>query len=283
MVSSIPIDDSISPEGFLLLILLLVVIIIMVVIVVVILIAVVVIVGVVIVVAIIRFLEDWFTSQWSCDEDPTDEDGDTEVSVSLVGSSINYKCFTTAFSHNISWNHTKQNLTYFKDNTTTFDLSATNSNPAIQTLLTTSHKLRSYQTFIFHSSNLSSNTLNTPEDLLPTTVNPLPPRPSFDSIECLANEPSPILAIEPPLPPIPTMEPSLPPMLPQLLTFPPNHPSNFLPLLPLGPNNHFHLLTHEMFCEHCQRTQVVVNNLWDEMHFILNHILDRLNVLAHNY
>ncbi|GKF60310.1 hypothetical protein Tco_0177096, partial [Tanacetum coccineum] len=113
---------------------------------------------------------------------------------------------------------------------------------------------------------------NSLEDLPSKTTNPPPPRPSFDSIECLANEP----------PPLPAMEPPLLPLPPQLPTFLPNPPLNFPPLLPLGPNNPFPLLTHEMFCEHCQRTQVVVDNLQDEMRFILNHILDRLNVLAHN-
>ncbi|GKD55448.1 hypothetical protein Tco_1288835 [Tanacetum coccineum] len=111
------------------------------------------------------------------------------------------------------------------------------------------------------------------EDLLPPTTNPPPPRPSFDSIERLANEP----------PPLPTMEPPLPPFYPQPPTFPKNPPSNLPPLPPLGPNNPLPLLTHEMFCEHCQQTQVVVDNLWDEMRFILNHILDRLNVLSHHF
>ncbi|GKD91807.1 hypothetical protein Tco_1371644 [Tanacetum coccineum] len=114
------------------------------------------------------------------------------------------------------------------------------------------------------------------EDLPPTTTNPPPPRPSFDSIERLANEPLPILAIEPPLPPIINMEPSLPPLPLQLPTYPQNPPSNFSPLPPLGPNNPFPLLTHEMFCEHCQRTQVIIDNLQDEMRFILNHIIDRV-------
>nr|GEV52743.1 hypothetical protein [Tanacetum cinerariifolium] len=40
------------------------------------------------------------------------------------------------------------------------------------------------------------------EDLPPTTTNPPPPRPSFDSIECLANEPPPITNMEPSLPPL---------------------------------------------------------------------------------
>ncbi|GJV94896.1 hypothetical protein Tco_1546473 [Tanacetum coccineum] len=78
------------------------------------------------------------------------------------------------------------------------------------------------------------------EDLPPRTTNPPPPRPSFDTIERLANQPPPLPAMEPPLPP-------LPPQLP-----------------PLGPNNPFPLLTHEMFCDHYQRTQVLVNNLRDE-------------------
>nr|GFB11524.1 hypothetical protein [Tanacetum cinerariifolium] len=34
--------------------------------------------------------------------------------------------------------------------------------------------------------------LNSLEDLPPATTNPLPPRPSFDIIERLANEPPPI-------------------------------------------------------------------------------------------
>nr|GEU66316.1 hypothetical protein [Tanacetum cinerariifolium] len=97
------------------------------------------------------------------------------------------------------------------------------------------------------------------EVLPPRTINPPPPQQSFKSIECLANQ-SPLL---------PAMKPLLPPLLPHLL--------------PLGPNKPFLMLTHEMFCDHCQRTQVIIENLRDEMPFILNHILDRLNVLAQNY
>ncbi|GKB58050.1 hypothetical protein Tco_1535153 [Tanacetum coccineum] len=118
---------------------------------------------------------------------------------------------------------------------------------------------------LFSTPPTSPQTLfDTLEDLPPTTINPSPPRPSFDSIERLANDPPPILAMEPPLPPISTMEPplppistmepSLPPLPPQLLTFPQNPPLNILSLPPLGPNNHFPLLTHEMFYEHCQHT-----------------------------
>ncbi|GJS43274.1 hypothetical protein Tco_0568317 [Tanacetum coccineum] len=96
------------------------------------------------------------------------------------------------------------------------------------------------------------------EDLPPRTTNPPPPRPSFDTIERLANQPPPLPAMEPPLPP-------LPPQLPSL-----------------GPNNPFPMLTHEMFSDHCQRTQVIVNDLREEMRIILNHILEHLDVLAHN-
>ncbi|GJZ09293.1 hypothetical protein Tco_0543576 [Tanacetum coccineum] len=109
---------------------------------------------------------------------------------------------------------------------------------------------------LFSTPPTSPQTLfDTLEDLLPTTTNPPPPRQSYDFIEHLANEP----------PPIPAMEPPLSPLPPQLLTFPPHPPLNFPPLPPLGPNNPFPLLTHEIFCEHCQRTQVVVENLRDEM------------------
>nr|GEZ37369.1 hypothetical protein [Tanacetum cinerariifolium] len=88
---------------------------------------------------------------------------------------------------------------------------------------------------------------DTLEDLPPIITNPSPPRPSFDSIEHLANDPLRISAMEPPLPPILTMKPFLPPLPPQHLTFPLNPPLNFPLLPPLGPNNHFPLLTHEMF------------------------------------
>ncbi|GKB76897.1 hypothetical protein Tco_0943792 [Tanacetum coccineum] len=117
------------------------------------------------------------------------------------------------------------------------------------------------------------------EDLPPRTTNPPSSRPSFDSIERLANQPTPLPAMEPPLLPFP----------PQLLSLPPPPPTippyllNFPPLQSLGPNNPFPMLTYEMFYDHCQRTQVIVDNLRDEMRFILNHILDRLNALVHNY
>nr|GEU56062.1 retrovirus-related Pol polyprotein from transposon TNT 1-94 [Tanacetum cinerariifolium] len=94
------------------------------------------------------------------------------------------------------------------------------------------------------------------EDLPPRTTN-LPPRPSFDIFERLANQP----------PPLPTMEPPIPPLPPQLS--------------PLGSNNPFPMLTHEMFCDHFQRMQVIVNDLHEEMRFILNYILEHLGVFAH--
>ncbi|GJV90242.1 hypothetical protein Tco_1538055 [Tanacetum coccineum] len=70
------------------------------------------------------------------------------------------------------------------------------------------------------------------KDLPPQTINPLPPQPSFDSIERLENQP-------PPLPEV--LEPPLPPLPPQLS---PHSQS-------IWSNNAFPPLTHEMFCEHC--------------------------------
>ncbi|GJU24149.1 hypothetical protein Tco_1162770 [Tanacetum coccineum] len=117
------------------------------------------------------------------------------------------------------------------------------------------------------------------EDLPPTTTNSPPPRPSFDSIEHIANEPLPLLNMELPLPSLPPQFPTSSPPPPKLS----NPTSTFPPLSPLGPNNPFPLLTHEIFYDHCQRTQIIVDNLRDEMRFILNHILDRLNVLSHHF
>nr|GEV98553.1 hypothetical protein [Tanacetum cinerariifolium] len=121
---------------------------------------------------------------------------------------------------------------------------------------------------------------DTLEDLSPTPTNPPHPSPSFTSIEHMANKHPPLLNMKLPLI-------SLPPQF--LISFP--HPplklsnptSTFPPLPPVGSNHPFPMLTHEMFCEHCQRTQVIVDNLQDEMRFILNHILDRLNVLSHHF
>ncbi|GJU35419.1 copia protein [Tanacetum coccineum] len=89
------------------------------------------------------------------------------------------------------------------------------------------------------------------EDLPPRITNPPPPRPSFESIECLANQPPPLPTMKPPLPPFP---PKLSSLLPPPPTLTPPL-SNFPLLQPFGPNNPFLMLTHEMFCNHCQRTQ----------------------------
>ncbi|GJX21669.1 hypothetical protein Tco_0226114 [Tanacetum coccineum] len=112
-------------------------------------------------------------------------------------------------------------------------------------------------------------------------TNPSPSRPSLcQPLESMANEPPPIPPMNSSFPsPTPELEPTPPPLPPQCL---PPPPPQFPPLPPLGPNNPFPLLTHEMFCEHCQRTQVLIDNLQGEMRFILNHILDRLNVITHN-
>nr|GEY02506.1 hypothetical protein [Tanacetum cinerariifolium] len=102
---------------------------------------------------------------------------------------------------------------------------------------------------------------NSLEDLPPRTTNTLPLQPLFNSIERLT-QPPPLLEV---------MEPPLPPFPPKLLPY----------SQPVWSNNDFPPLTHEMFCEHCQRTQVFMNDLCDEMRFILNHILKRLSTLTH--
>nr|GEV80175.1 hypothetical protein [Tanacetum cinerariifolium] len=81
------------------------------------------------------------------------------------------------------------------------------------------------------------------EELPPRTTNPPPPQPMFNSIKRLAKHPLPKV-----------MEPSLPPLPAQL---PPSHL--------ICTNNAFPTLTHKMFCDHCQRAQVLVNDLRDEM------------------
>ncbi|GKD33181.1 hypothetical protein Tco_1248690 [Tanacetum coccineum] len=58
--------------------------------------------------------------------------------------------------------------------------------------------------------------LNSLEDLPPATTNPPPPRPSFDTIERLANEPPPIPPIDSSIPfPTPDMKQPIPPFPPQ--------------------------------------------------------------------
>ncbi|GKA66374.1 hypothetical protein Tco_0766182 [Tanacetum coccineum] len=117
---------------------------------------------------------------------------------------------------------TTASLTYSKDTTTTLDFSSIGTNLTIQTLLTTTINLDLTE-LLFSTPPTSPQTLfDTPEDLPPTKTNPQPPRPLFDSIERLANEPPPILAMEPLLPPITNMEPSLQTLPPRLPTFPKN-------------------------------------------------------------
>ncbi|GJY70509.1 hypothetical protein Tco_0474212 [Tanacetum coccineum] len=99
------------------------------------------------------------------------------------------------------------------------------------------------------------------EDLPPRTTNPTPPQPTFDSIERLANQP-------PPVPDVIEMEPPLPLQL-----------SPFSQ--PMWSNDILPPLTYETFCEHCQQTLVIVNDLRDEMRFILNYIFKRLTTLTH--
>ncbi|GJY94274.1 hypothetical protein Tco_0510635 [Tanacetum coccineum] len=98
---------------------------------------------------------------------------------------------------------------------------------------------------MFSTPPSSPSLLDVLGDLLPSTTNPLPPRPSFATIECLANEPPPIPPMDSTFPlPTPELEPTPPPIPPQCL---PPPPSQLPPLPPLGPNNPFPLLTHEMY------------------------------------
>ncbi|GJV60782.1 hypothetical protein Tco_1466882 [Tanacetum coccineum] len=91
------------------------------------------------------------------------------------------------------------------------------------------------------------------KDLPPRTTNPLTPQPTFDSIERLTNHP-------PSVPEVMEMEHPLLPLPPQLLP----HSQ------PMWSNEILPSLTHEMFCEDCQRTRVIVSDFRDEMRFILN-------------
>ncbi|GJR37911.1 retrotransposon ORF1 [Tanacetum coccineum] len=109
---------------------------------------------------------------------------------------------------------------------------------------------------LLFSSPLNSlqDFLNSLDDFLPNQhTTPPPPRPSFYIIKRMANAPPPIPPIDSTFPsPTPNLEPPIPPFPPQCL---PNLPLIVPPLPPLGPNNPFPMLTHEMFYEHCQRTQ----------------------------
>ncbi|GJT06093.1 hypothetical protein Tco_0840555 [Tanacetum coccineum] len=84
------------------------------------------------------------------------------------------------------------------------------------------------------------------KDLIPQTTNQPPSQPSFDSIERLPTQP-------PSVPEV--MKPPLPPLPPQLL---PHSHTMWL-------NDSFPPLTHEIFYGHCHRTQVIINDLCDEM------------------
>ncbi|GJV94650.1 hypothetical protein Tco_1546227 [Tanacetum coccineum] len=96
---------------------------------------------------------------------------------------------------------------------------------------------------LFNLLRLAHPFFDSVEDLPPRTTNPPPPQPLFDTIEHLANQP----------PPLPIMEPLLLPLSPHLP--------------PLNANNAFPILTHEMFCKHFQCTQVIVNELREEMRY----------------
>ncbi|GJU62466.1 retrovirus-related pol polyprotein from transposon TNT 1-94 [Tanacetum coccineum] len=97
---------------------------------------------------------------------------------------------------------------------------------------------------LFSTPPSSPSLLDVLGDLPPSTTNPSPPRPSFATIERLANEPPPIPPINSTFPlPTPEIEPTPPPLPPHCL---PPPPSQLLPLLPLGPNNPLPLLTYEI-------------------------------------
>ncbi|GJY31034.1 hypothetical protein Tco_0414529 [Tanacetum coccineum] len=109
---------------------------------------------------------------------------------------------------------------------------------------------------LFSTPPSSLSLLDVLGDLPPSTMNPSPPRPSFATIERLENEPPHIPPMNSSFPsPTPELEPTPPPLPPQCL---PPSSSQLPPLPPLGPNNPFPLLTHEMFYEHCQRTQEIL-------------------------
>ncbi|GKF59634.1 hypothetical protein Tco_0176420, partial [Tanacetum coccineum] len=68
---------------------------------------------------------------------------------------------------------------------------------------------------LFYTPPSSPFLLDVLGDLPPSTTNPLPHRPSFATIECLANEPPPIPPINSSFPlPTPKLEPTPPPLPP---------------------------------------------------------------------
>ncbi|GKE08841.1 hypothetical protein Tco_1412392 [Tanacetum coccineum] len=92
------------------------------------------------------------------------------------------------------------------------------------------------------------------------------------------------------LPPFTTTSPQMPPpfyyttfstitILHFRTSFPPS--STFVPLdQSLWMEGLSHSQPQEHTCPHCQRTETIVNNLQNEMRFMLNHILKRLNHLS---
>nr|GEW16442.1 hypothetical protein [Tanacetum cinerariifolium] len=110
---------------------------------------------------------------------------------------------------------------------------------------------------------------NNLEDL-PSILTNLPHLLSFESINHLVSQPSPltdIMDVEPPLPPIPPH-------------FPPPH--TFLPSTNQCGSMvlHHHLSITNIFMR-IARTQTIAYELHDEMRFILNHILERCNAMTH--
>ncbi|GKE04042.1 hypothetical protein Tco_1396060, partial [Tanacetum coccineum] len=88
---------------------------------------------------------------------------------------------------------------------------------------------------LFSTSPSSPSFLDLLGDLPPSTTNPSPPRPSFATIDHLANEPPPIPLIDSTFPSkTPELEPTLPPLPSQCLS-----PSSQFP-----PLRHWDLTTH---------------------------------------
>ncbi|GJZ96897.1 hypothetical protein Tco_0669231 [Tanacetum coccineum] len=99
---------------------------------------------------------------------------------------------------------------------------------------------------LFSTPPSSPSLLDVLGDLPPSKTNPSPPRPSVATIKRLANEPPHIPPINSTFPSLtPEIEPTPHPLPPHCL---PPPPSQLPSLSPLGPNNHFPLLTHEMYC-----------------------------------
>ncbi|GJR87883.1 hypothetical protein Tco_0211894 [Tanacetum coccineum] len=75
---------------------------------------------------------------------------------------------------------------------------------------------------LFSTPPSSPSLLDVLGDLLPSTTNPSPPRPSFATIKRLVNEPPPIPPMDSSFPSLtPELEPTPPPIPPQCLPPPP--------------------------------------------------------------